>query len=387
MAIGRTAVVDDSGAGTDGTVASNAWLTSLYDQIDGRWSEASTTSVGSQNDVAYAEADDLRANNATALTLTGLLAPAAPLKAGKRLIIYSLGAGTVALTNQDAGSVAANRIITGTGATLTLAAGTGWALLVYDGTTARWRVLGSSAAVAGGAVVQTITLTGAQADVALTAGVTELRCNNASLLTLSGFAAGTDGQRVDVVSVGAGQVDLAHQNVGSVAANRLLNYATSGNTSLAAGSGTATYEYDITTARWRLIGHEQGAWITPAYAAGNFTGTGSMTWTVDAGDVAVFSYRLSGRKLDVLLNLQTTSVGGTPSSQLQAAIPGGFTAAVAITNLPYTRNDNGVGNGFAIYQVSLNGALIRFFTDFGGSNWTAATNTTYIYAFLSIPVN
>ena len=34
MAITRTALTDDSGSGTDGTVFNNAWKTELYDQID-----------------------------------------------------------------------------------------------------------------------------------------------------------------------------------------------------------------------------------------------------------------------------------------------------------------------------------------------------------------
>lgn len=34
MAITRTALVDDSGQGTDGTILNNAWKTELYDQID-----------------------------------------------------------------------------------------------------------------------------------------------------------------------------------------------------------------------------------------------------------------------------------------------------------------------------------------------------------------
>jgi hypothetical protein len=34
MAITRTAITDDSGSGTDGTVLNNAWKTELYDQID-----------------------------------------------------------------------------------------------------------------------------------------------------------------------------------------------------------------------------------------------------------------------------------------------------------------------------------------------------------------
>ena len=144
--ITRTADTDDDGTGTTGTVHNNAWKTAIYDALDGRWSEATTTLTGLQDNLAYAEADVLRCNNATAITVRGLLAPASPVKPGKRLILVSVGAGSVVLNDQDVNSTAANRIITGAGAAVTLAAGTGWASLEYDSVTARWRVVGSSAA-------------------------------------------------------------------------------------------------------------------------------------------------------------------------------------------------------------------------------------------------
>src|SRR4051812_11982427 len=130
--ITRTTVTDDTGSGTDGTVINQAWLTTFYDTLDARWSEASTTSTGNQDNFAYSEADVLRCNNATSITLRGLLAPASPLKPGKRLLIVSVGAGSVVLNNQDTNSTAANRIITGFSAAITLTAGTGFAWLEYD---------------------------------------------------------------------------------------------------------------------------------------------------------------------------------------------------------------------------------------------------------------
>lgn len=153
MSITRTTVTDDDGTGTTGTIANQAWLTTFYDTLDGRWSEVSTTSTGNQDNVDFTQADTLRCNNATTITLRGLLAPASPAKPGKRLIIVSVGAGSVVLNDQDANSTAANRIITGTSAAVTLTAGTGWAVLIYDDVTDRWRVVGSSVVNLTGAIV------------------------------------------------------------------------------------------------------------------------------------------------------------------------------------------------------------------------------------------
>lgn len=230
----------------------------------------------------------------------------------------------------------------------------------------------------------TTTATGTQNDVAVSA--LTLRCNNASALTITGFAAGVDGQLLHVVSVGAGQVDFAHQNTGSAAANRLINFATSGNTSLAAGVGTATFVYDATTARWRLVAHEQGAWITPTFAAGNFTAIGTMTWTVGAGDVVHNRYVLRGRTVTWELTLDATTVGGVLSTELRATIPGGFTANGPDVFGPALISDNGATRVWAVWEFT-NATFARFYVAASlAGNWSAATDATRVYAVMTFEV-
>jgi len=249
-----------------------------------------------------------------------------------------------------------------------------------------------AAIVAGGgtAAIQTTTSTGTVNNFGATvARRLVLRCNNASLLTLTGIQfSGSDGDVIDVVSVGAGQVDLAHQDAGSTAGYRLINFATSGKTSLAAGSGTARYVYDGTTSRWRLLIHDQGAWITPAYAAGDFTGGGSMTWTVDSGDVSAYAYWLKGRTLIVRWKLGTTSIGGTLNTIVQIKIPGGFSGVTSTTS----GHMYGQGGVFA----NLSGAIvdtgaptqIQLYTaNFGAANYAASTNTSSFYGSIPIEVS
>jgi len=130
-----------------------------------------------------------------------------------------------------------------------------------------------------------------------------IRMNNASLSTIRGLVAGRSGQTVTIVSIGAGQVDFAHQNAGSSAANRLINLATSMVTSAAAGSGAATYQYDATTARWRLISHSQGAPI--AYTV---TWTGSVSNPAIGNGTLNGQYFLTNRELSVFINV---SMGST----------------------------------------------------------------------------
>jgi len=147
MAITRTAIVNDSGSGLDGTGLDNAWKQELYDQIDAAIAAAAasapivqtTTSTGTVNDFALtAGAAVLRCNNATLLTLTSIAAGVD----GQLLTIELVGAGQVNINDQVAAlGTAANRIITGNAATHAYEAGTGAVTLRYNGTLARWKVI------------------------------------------------------------------------------------------------------------------------------------------------------------------------------------------------------------------------------------------------------
>jgi hypothetical protein len=201
-----------------------------------------------------------------------------------------------------------------------------------------------------------------------------IRFNNATLSTLRGLKAGYSGQRVTIVSIGAGHVFLAHQNANSDATNRLLNWVTSGSTPLATATGVATYQYDGVTLRWRIVDHCQGAGITPAFAAGDYTASGSMTWTVGSGDVSTNTYLVHGKYLLRSFFIGSTTVGGTPSNELRSANPNGYTAANRVFNAG-VMNDNGTAaNGYLDTKAAAN-TYVGFFLS-SGANWAAATDNT-----------
>lgn len=325
--ITRTAWTDDDGTGLTGTVINNAEKTTLYGQID---------------------------------TLAATL--------------YTVAGGGTGVSTLAAHGVVIGE---GTSAVAVTGAGTAGQVLTSNGASADPTFQAPSSA----AVVQTTTSTGTQNDLTLTTGVTLLRCNNATLLTINGFAAGTDGQRVVVESVGAGIVSFAHQNAGSATANRLINFATSAATSLAAGVGTAEFVYDLTTARWKMVEHTQGDWITVAYAGGNFTASAG-TWTVDSGDVTTCAYYLTGRMLFVNISLGTTSVSATPAQLIVGlAALGGFTTATLTYSIGHVF-DAGVfvtANPFA-------STLGVYFTRLDGNSFATSTNATYARCNFGYPV-
>lgn len=78
----------------------------------------------------------VRFSAAPGATVTGLTGG----DAGRKLTIVAAG-GAIVLANENAASVAVNRIVTGAG-DVTIPSG-GAMLLEYDGTTQRWRILGS----------------------------------------------------------------------------------------------------------------------------------------------------------------------------------------------------------------------------------------------------
>jgi len=216
--------------------------------------------------------------------------------------------------------------------------------------------------------------------------VSLIRMNNASLSTIRGLKAGYAGQIVTIVSVNA-QVDLAHQNSGSSAQNRLINFATSGNTSLAAATGNCSYKYDGSTARWRLITHNQGSWIVVPFSAGDFTAGGAMTWTVGSGDLLAFRYWLKDTTLAINLDIASSTTGGTPNALLIVKIPGGFTTAagIAINTTALVNNDGITDQGGYIY-INASGSTTFNILKITGATWANAIDLVNVFTTCLIEV-
>jgi hypothetical protein len=204
------------------------------------------------------------------------------------------------------------------------------------------------------------------------------------LLTLRGVLAGTPGQRLTIVSVGAGQIDLANQDSSSSAANRIITGLT-GTISLAATAGRAVLQYDGTSQRWRVVEHDQGTYISPAFSSGDFTANGSMTWSVDSGDVLDYSYYLIGRRLLLNVYINNTTVGGTANTTLLVKIPGGFTATRSV-NMPIRVNDGSGAIQGLLASVSSQTNLQVFRALNLTTNWSLTTNATGVFGMLEFEV-
>jgi hypothetical protein len=118
------------------------------------------------------------------------------------------------------------------------------------------------------------------------------------------------------------------------------------------------------------------AWITPSFDAGNFTASGSMTWTVAEADVTTFAFTVEGKRMIIVFTINTTSVGGTPSSDLRIAVPAGKLAAKEAWGVLTTLEAGTYAPGHVL--ISAGGTQLRC-SKVNFANWCTSTNTTAVY--------
>jgi hypothetical protein len=123
-------------------------------------------------------------------------------------------------------------------------------------------------------------------------------------------------------------------------------------------------------------------WVNVTFNSGNFTASGSMTWTVASGDQGVYQWTEIGKTMHVAFEINTSTVGGTPSTELRIAIPNGRTAS-GTTSGTFAGLDNSTAiTGY--WRVVNGNAYISLFVNLGTPNWTAATDSTYVRGIATI---
>lgn len=127
-----------------------------------------------------------------------------------------------------------------------------------------------------------------------------------------------------------------------------------------------------------------GAWVTPAFDAANFTANGSMTWTVDAGDVITYAYTICGKTMTVAFSLNATTVGGTLNSRLYIAIPASKTATKTMTNNCATYQSGWLAG---LCSVDAGTTFIYITRDVVETNFEASTNGTLVKGQITFEIN
>jgi len=126
-----------------------------------------------------------------------------------------------------------------------------------------------------------------------------------------------------------------------------------------------------------------GEWANQAFSAGNFTASGSMTWTVAEADQDTFRYTLIGKTMIVDASIVTTTVGGTPSTALRITLPASATAASAASTACSVRDNGTFSVGWA--EVAASGTYISIYLAAQG-NWAASTDATDVRLQIAVEI-
>lgn len=127
-------------------------------------------------------------------------------------------------------------------------------------------------------------------------------------------------------------------------------------------------------AGWNVQHRTDGSHSFPVvdvpFTAGSYTGSGSMTWTLDPADQKNLQYRLIDGVMTLTWKVTGSDVGGTASNELRIAIPDGYRAIEAVTT-PHWYADAGTeGVGFS--GVLMNDTFVRLYK-LGSTSWTLTT--------------
>ena len=299
-----------------------------------------------QGDLLYGSAVDTLARLAKDANVTRYLSNtgASNNPAWAQVALSTGVSGDLPFANLTQGSALSVLGVTGnaTADHASIAAGTDHQVLRRSGTALAFGAvaLGQGAAVSGTLPLAnrsnagTTTSTGTQNNFSFS-NTDVLVCNNASLLTFTGLVAGTDGQRLTVVSIGAGAVEFANQSGSSDAANRIVT-GSAITVTLYAGIGRVNLVYLAATARWHVIAHEQGYPLS--YST---TWEGSVTNPSLGNGTLTSTFVVKQRVVTVIINLTwgSTTTGG--SGFWTFTLP--FTGDGVGFALPGVANEDGVG--------------------------------------------
>jgi len=128
-----------------------------------------------------------------------------------------------------------------------------------------------------------------------------------------------------------------------------------------------------------------GIWATPAFAAGDFTANGSLTWTLAAGDVGTYEYTIVEKKMTVNWELLTTTSGGVTNNTLQIKIPAGKVAAKNTYGWMMWTETNGAPFTLGFCKVAAGGTNILIFK-IGITNWGLVTDLLSVYGTITFEI-
>lgn len=127
---------------------------------------------------------------------------------------------------------------------------------------------------------------------------------------------------------------------------------------------------------WQTAIQNIGVPQSVPFDAANFSGNGSMTWTVVSAGQSTFWYALVGQLLVVNFDVSGTA-GGTPDSQLLITVPGNFTVLAGAINPVLVVTNGTAAIGYAFASISTPTVIAVLNSAAGNVDWTAGTVEVY----------
>jgi len=212
--------------------------------------------------------------------------------------------------------------------------------------------------------------------------ITTIEWNGAADITIAGIVGGRIGYIFNFKNTSAFVARFLNNSGLTNAGNQLTNIVQSGETPVAFG-GYISYCYD--GQNWQLIGHDQGAWITVPFAAGNFTASGAMTWTVAGINVTDQSFKVFGNTLIYSINVSGTTTGGVADVELRVALPSTYTG-FSTTSLPCQVLSPGLASVLSVGGPVAGLGYERFFSNLNGAVWGLG-NTCIVRSSIEFALN
>ena len=119
-------------------------------------------------------------------------------------------------------------------------------------------------------------------------------------------------------------------------------------------------------------GRHNWTWVDVPFGSGNFSASGSMTWTVDFGDVNQCRYVLLGDLMWFQWWITGSDVGGTADPTLYLRLPSGYRAsgrAVGVNNYL----DAGATWGTGLCTIETRASTVNLYKS-GLANWTLTSS-------------
>lgn len=126
-----------------------------------------------------------------------------------------------------------------------------------------------------------------------------------------------------------------------------------------------------------------GPWAVVPFNAVDYTATAPMTWTVDQADVNSYAYSIRGKTIVLAVNVYNSSVGGTPSLELQVKLPLGLIVKRKVNGYCLIGENGSLEIGGAFVEAGNTSLRIRKVPN---TNFSLSTNGTLVFASLTFEV-